>query len=294
VQTASALPGSDILEPYQGLLERHLELVNEIATFNNRAARLSYLVAQDSYNPVSMLDLQSSFDRLLNANEGAVSYATGRKILLDDLETCLDATSTNVTEACSPVINGGETLASAYDFYDSEHGYPECTNGGNQEACWLAQQNTIALQYSAIRTFELKAPPPAPSLFFSGPSDALYIDALPSFDGAGAPISGKAGLTTFQDAFFETANVFILPLQNDADLGDIVAKNDPALAWFDIDGEDGGGAFWSGLTGLPFAWTSPNCQPTFTNPCALDVRLEVDEETSTVNMSHIGHLFTPE
>jgi hypothetical protein len=270
LQTAVARSTSDILAPYEDQLEQYLTLVNQIATLGNRATHLNGLV-QDGYNP-QMLDLNGFLGRLIDSTEGAVSYATSRAILLEDLGGCLNATSTNVEDVCSPIINGGETLASAYDFYDAEHGYPECTNGDHKEACWFLQQNTIALQYAAIFNavddFEL-------------PMDVLYVDVLPPFsDPVAAPIGGEAAFVAFADRPWVEVdptkvemrpNISILPLTNDTDLSNIYTsvtyrKNAPTLFyWYGILD-----TIWYEQSGVGATrWTTAQCQPSFQDPCPI-------------------------
>jgi hypothetical protein len=304
--TEPASTDDDVLAPYQDQLEQYMTLVNEIATLDNRAKHLSTLIAETpSFNPSNILDLQNYLGPLVDENPGAISYAASKTILLDDLSNCLNATSSDVTEVCSSIIEGGETVASAYDFYDAEHGYPDCTNATSSDDvadCWLAQQNTIALQYAA--TYDNGR--------HSWPEDVIYADVFPTFTaspppfGSGVPISGKAGLIPFTDATFfdsgpgdpakeqEFAVVNILPLKNDVDLSAIYESTDPSMLAFNIFGFDDDPTsppVWSS-SNLPFTWTSPICEPSFSAPCAIGYQLRAADETITVSINQVSDLFT--
>ena len=258
---------TDVLAPYQDQLEQYLTLLNEIGTLGNRATHLNGLLA-DGFNSQT-LDLVGYLDRLIDDTEGAVSYVTNRATLLEDLGTCLNATASNVTEACAPIIDGGASVASAYDWYDAEHGNADCTSGDNQEACWLLQQNTIALQYAA-NFDEVGVGALA--------MDILYVDVLPPFsDPIAAPVSGKAGFVAFADRPWITdivergPNVSFLALTNDTDLAEIYTSIEPsqtsAFEWFGFD--DHGWHVQSGDVGRHTRWTTAICEPSFDDPCPI-------------------------
>jgi len=192
-------------------------------------------------------------------------------MLLADLGACLNATASDVTEACAPIINGGASVASAYDWYDAEHGNADCASGDNQQACWLLQQNTIALQYAAnfneVDVSELAM-------------DILYVDVLPLFsDPIAAPIGGKAGFVAFADrpwiaesGFVEPGpNISILGLTNDTDLAEIYTSIEPpqtsAFEWFGFDAH--GWHEQSGDVGRHTRFTTPVCEPSFDDPCPI-------------------------
>jgi hypothetical protein len=241
--------------------------LNEIGTLGNRAMHLNGLLA-DGFNSQT-LDLIGYLDSLIDDTEGAVSYVTSRATLLEDLGTCLSSTASNVTEACAPIINDGASVASAYDWYDAEHGNAACTSGDNQQACWLLQQNTIALQYAAnfneVGISELAM-------------NVLYVDVLPPFsDPIAAPVSGKAGFVAFADRPWIAGsvqhghNVSFLALTNDTDLAEIYTSIEPsqtsAFEWFGFD--DNGWHEQSGDVGRHTRWTTPTCEPSFDNPCPI-------------------------
>ncbi|MEM7022396.1 MAG: hypothetical protein AAF637_07345 [Pseudomonadota bacterium] len=298
--TATAETKDDVLAPYEDQLQQYLKLLNEIATLGNRAKHVDALVRGD-FNP-DILDLAGYLGRLIDSNEGAVSYAATRAILIDDLGACLAATSDNVKDACAPIIDGGETVASAYAWYDADHGYPACTSGANKDACWLAQQNTIALQYAAIVN-EVG--------FTEHPNDVLYVDVLPPFsDAFAAPISGKAAFVAFVDRpwidFPGTRNiretvpdVSILALKNDTDLAEIYTSIEPpqtssgSFEWFGIVRN-----VWHEQTGNRFGaqtnWTTRTCTPTFSSPCPIGFEWDANNTVPVVNQqaNGINNMFT--
>lgn len=281
--TMSTIPvpgitGDDLLKPYEDQLEQFLALLNEISTLDARATRLWKLLGgqpgPNTYNP-EQLDLYGYLESMIDDTEGAVSYATSRAILLDDLGACLNASSTNVEEVCSPIIHGGGTLESAYEWYDAEHGYPACTDGdaAAKKACWFLQQNTIALQYAA--SFEVDTAG-------EWAQDVLYVDELPPFNGPDniPDIAGDAALVTFADRPFyyfdkeeTTTNVSILALTKDTDLSEVYSSVQPdqtsAFEWFGIwlNGD------WYAQSGDHYGrrtkWTTVTCNPTFESPCPI-------------------------
>ena len=298
--TETAVTEDDALAPYQAELEQYLTLLNEIATLNNRTGHLSKWVGEPSFNPITILDLQSNyFSRLLDANLTAASYANDRNTLVDNLGNCLSATSSNVTTVCAPIIDN--TIDSAYAWYDATNGNPNCTSGSHTAGCWLAQQNTIALQYTAL--FEFSGINDVTEML-QFPKDVLYIDQLPLFtDSPGAPIGGKAALTTFADTPYsfpfganiilevEEAWVDFLPLNEGADLSEFITANDPSLTYFGIFGPP---LEWFVLTGSTLTWTGlTDCHPSFTGPCGIGYETDQSEVSAlSVTMTQIPDLFT--
>lgn len=269
-------PGNDALKPYTTQLTQYLTLLNQIATLNNRASHLTKLIGT-TYQPSSpiALDLTGYLGYLISTTPGDVSYDNNRQTLVANLEKCLKAKKSNVTTVCAPIINGGGTIESAYTWYDAEHGYPACTSGDHKEVCWLAQQNTIALQYAGTLLIERD--------FSEVPHDVLYVDQLPPWSTSpiGKPIGGKAALVAFADREFFTVkgnhftapNVSILPFENNTDLKDIYTSVQPppatAFEWWGIDS----GSNWypqsSNAMGARTNWTTPTCGPTFEEPCPI-------------------------
>jgi hypothetical protein len=88
-----------------------------------------------SFNPSSVLDLGSYLDRLQQ------TYTFDRKTLVQDLKTCLEASSDTVESDCQPIIEN--KAKNVFEYYDV--GGP-----GND---FFAQQNTLALQYTAVEEF---------------------------------------------------------------------------------------------------------------------------------------------
>ncbi len=243
------LPTSDVLAPYTPQLEQYVTLLNQIATLNNRVTLLQGLMSPN-FNPVSLLDLVSYLDRLEN------SYGSDRSTLLTNLASCLAATSANVTSVCQPIIDNPVTNAFAY--------YGAAGPGNN----FFAQQNTLALQYTA----QLVSQSPPLAL------DVMYIDELPSFAAAGVnvPIAGQAALVSFADrpSRFPASLVAILALEPNVPLSTnnvstTARANPPAPSPFTL--------WWIALslgsvtlTSSQEAFTSVSCTPTFDDPCAID------------------------
>ena len=180
---------NDVLNPYKSELKQYVTLLNQIATLNNRTGTLNNAVSVGHFNPTSLIDLVSYLDKLENV------YKSDRTTLLTNLETCLAATRTNVKTACGPIINN--TITNAYEWYASSGEHPN----------FFAQQNTLALQYTAA--FSSSAFPSYPSVSL----DVFYVDELPSFATAGSniAIAGEAALVSFADRTYpdpETANGF--------------------------------------------------------------------------------------
>ena len=125
-------------------------------------------------------------------------YSADRTTLLEDLESCLNATEGNVTSVCAPIIDN--QASNAFKFYADP---PQSSLCVANDDCFFVEQNTIALQYVAQSTSTEVG---SSSTFFA-PGDTFYIDELPSFAAAGSniPIAGQAGLVTFIDRPSEDA-----------------------------------------------------------------------------------------
>ena len=258
VTTPIPLQTSDVLAPYKPQLEQVLTLVNQISTLNNRVRLLQGLFdAEPGVNPAGVLDLVSYLDRLRNI------YRADRNTLLTSLQNCLQATSANVTSVCQPII--ANQAQNAFEYYGS--------NGPGSD--FFAQQNTLALQYTAQQQI-------GPS-FPTVPLDVIYIDELPSFAGVGfnVPIAGEAAFVSFFDrpapGSAASPNVNLLALDPDAPLSTnnvsaTVRQNPSSSSPFTL---------WAILSVPPIeplstpgvVFTSTSCTPTFPQPCAINYGL---------------------
>ena len=259
---------SDVLRPYKAELEDYVSLSNQLATLVNRVKLLTGLLTKvPSFNPGTVLDLKSYLNRLQQI------YSQDRKSVLKDLKTCLEASSDTVASDCQPIIEN--RAKNVFDYYDKS-----APTGD-----FFAQQNTLALQYTAIEEFGgpgINIPP--------GALDVIYIDKLPSFSSAPAlaAIAGEAALVSFYDRPIPVgsagltntnASVRILalepgqPLSTSSVSKKVRANQDqpqPFNFWsLDVIPNAGGNTILTfERTGSTFITT--DCLPTFTRPCAID------------------------
>ena len=176
---------SEVLGPFASELRDYLNLVNGIRSLDLRVDALRALLAQGDYNPVSILNLDAYLNDLANI------YGSDASLTLQNLATCLNATSDNVETVCAPIITN--TATNAFDYYAADPISCAPTNGQNR--CVLAGQNTLALQYTAIETT---------SLGRDVSRDVLYIDTLPKFSWAVArsfqnTLGGQGAIVSFAD-----------------------------------------------------------------------------------------------
>ena len=184
----------------------------------------------------------------------------------------------NVTTACAPIINN--TALNAFEYYAA----------GQPHANFLAQQNTLALQY--VGAFNEGDPLPL---------DVMYVDTLPSGvqqTGGGLSIAGEAALVAFQDRPnpLHPAPPFVelLALTPGQPLStnnvSTKVRQTSALQPFDIFniGEGTGGAEVDVFVGGTF--TTIACTPTFDLPCGIDYSYDI-VGTVVVTHSQIQGLF---
>ena len=261
---------SDALEPYKTQLATYVTLLNQVATLANRAQYLNTAVGQNYYNPVNVFNLQGLFGEL------QTTYANDTAAMLENLGNCLQSTKRNATKQCAPIINN--QVGTAYNWY--------ATGGGNPN--WLAQQNTVALQYTAITTFDNF--PLADNGTYQWPSDVVYSATLPN--SIPADYGQMAGLTTFADApynFWDGIGTFsaavILPIQNNTDLSTI--STSAQMVWLGLwDGD-----FWDPIAS-PMVWTQ-ECAPTFANPCPFGYQVSQGSAAgSAVQLMQLPQFFT--
>ena len=286
VTTPIPLPSNnEVLAPYKPQLEEVVTLVNQISTLRNRVRLLEGLFnAEPSLNPAEVLDIVSYLNRLDDI------YTADRNTLIKNLGNCLKATSDNVTTICQPIIANQAT--NAFEYYAAD--------GPGSD--FFAQQNTLALQYTAVSQVQT-----GPSI----PQDVIYIDELPSFAAAGnPPIAGEAAFVNFVDRLFQFSggvaldpSVDILALEpheplSTNNVSTIVRDNPPAPSPF---------TFWSFAVfdsgGVSIAsedipgsrFSSAQCTPTFANPCAINYFIPASPSTGlteTVQHRQIEELFT--
>jgi hypothetical protein len=285
---------SEVLEPYASELKQYLTLLNEISTLNSRVGVLSDLLNDGpGFNAPRLLDLLFYLDRLENV------YNSDRTMLLDNLESCLAATSTNVATVCAPIINNQFT--NAFSFYHAPEETSACVTNGD---CFFVEQNTIALQYVASSTSTLGG---TKTSFL--PGDTFYIDELPTFAAAGSniPIAGQAALVTYVDRPTEEATT-----ENASEMGILalepgepistenvlpaVVEGSGKFTLYTINGP-GVPPFLLALEGAFF--TTPSCSPTFTDPCEIayqvmeDIGANTGDATTVVANRQIEGFFTP-
>jgi hypothetical protein len=242
--------------------------LNQIATLNNRTMTLNNAVSVGHFNPTALIDLVSYLDKLENV------YKSDRTTLLTNLETCLAATSANVKTACGPIINN--TITNAYEWYASNGEHPN----------FFAQQNTLALQYTAALSSLVTPSDPSVSL------DVLYVDELPSFATAGSniAIAGEAALVSFADRTYipkvtnsgttptDQPYVSFLALEPGKPLStnNVSTKvregaNPSPFDWWFILVEAPPSVQLGDFSSISF--TTKACTPTFDDPCAIDFAL---------------------
>ena len=239
----------DVLTDYQTPLGRNATLLNEIGTLLNRAGQLRQLLQRTAaFNPTQLLDLVSYLEPLENI------YGADRQALLMNLQTCLAASTSNVASVCADIES--TESETAFDWYAA----------GGENPNLLAQQNTLALQYTGLDG--------------ATPLDLIYIDQLPPFTAAGSniPIAGEAGFVGFQDRPPPVGNpaayVDILTLEpgeplSTANVSSKVRSNpanpSPFTLW-NINAFAG-----LALESIPGSFfTSNACTPIFAAPCAID------------------------
>jgi hypothetical protein len=150
--------------------------LNQITTLKNRVVTLNNTVQAGNFSPAQVLDLVSYLDRLENV------YKADRTTLRNNLETCLAATSDNVTTDCAPIINN--TALNAFEYYDSTQ----------PRANFFAQRNTLALQYVGKQSEFVMG-----SFIASAPLDVMYVDELPPSSQPVAKMIAGAAFVSFLD-----------------------------------------------------------------------------------------------
>jgi hypothetical protein len=231
---------SDIYKQYQTQLNTYVGLLNQIGTLYSRASVLNSKIYGTLFNPQSLLNISGYLGSI------QTTYQSDKNKMIQNLFNCLG----DVTQ-CGPIVNN--TITNAYDWY----GTP--SPAGNKN--FLAQQNTVALQYAGIY-FDFQNN--------QYPNDIVYTDVLPPFQSPAQDIAGKASLTGFADATFyaagnyqNTASLIILAMQPNSDIRTVYST--AIMKYYGIWTQ-----YWSGGTSIgSLIWTTAACQPTFSNPCSI-------------------------
>jgi hypothetical protein len=276
---------SDILAPFADKIRTYLELLNEIATLDNRVTGMTDLIDRTTFNPRQVLDL---IDYL---NELGQIYHADRGTLVSNLTTCLKARSSNVDSACKPI--GDNTATSAFEYYEAEPS--SCA-----DHCFFAEQNTLALQYTGVYSQFQSAKAPTIGL------DGLYIDKLPEFAKPTPKIAGQAALAAFADRPWPAAAfgsggtgastdafISIIALQPGKPistnlLSPEVAPNPPDLTWWIVHVAGGG---IPPLVSFPARITTRTCAPLFTKPCVITIGSQDPQLDFSVSHTPIRRLF---
>jgi hypothetical protein len=271
----------DVLSGYPTKLANYLALINQMTTLQYRAKSLYSAVGNDQFNWLPILvDLQVP----LNAVEQI--YQTDAAALTSNLGTCLSpaTTAANVTTQCAPIINN--TFTNVYDWYGP----------GGANPNWLAQQNTIALQY--LGTFSTAYDMPSDTTSVLVPVDVVYINPLGTLNSPAENISGQAGLAAFADAPYQwgpteiakNSSGALLPLPLTADLSDATTLVSGLTGFYGVFDQR-----WFGA-GNPISWITPSCAPSFASPCELSYQVQntnvQDVGTNVINMTQIPNFFT--
>ena len=188
----------DTSDPWAGVqqdLNNYLTVLNQLRTLENRADHLYNAVGKKSFNPTSLINLQSDLARLKSTfgNDIGDSLNPQDGTLLYHLNTCLSETTTSVNTdtQCAPITALNTSgIHNAYQWYEGNNSLSDVD--GN---IFLAKQNTIALQYVSLFTNDNKN---------TWPLDVVYTDQLPPFTGNSDldPIGNQAALMGFADATY--------------------------------------------------------------------------------------------
>jgi hypothetical protein len=269
LQTIPVAGASDAYENYKNELTQYVDLINQINTLKNRATLLSQEIGTYQYNPTG-LNIQNYLTNVAN------TYNSDFNTLINNLTTCLNATASDVGEACSPVINN--TSSNAYIWYSA--------NGGNPD--WAAQQNTVALQYTGNYT--------DPTGSYQIAQDVVYLNEM-SFPTQGGNngyqyagnMNDQASLTLFADAPFYLSGamqtysqVIVFPMPQNVDLYDITSKAQTHYARIlDDNLYNTLNPFATNTYPSDYYWTSgQDCTPTFAAPCGFGIHVNVSWETN--------------
>lgn len=136
---------SDLFQPYKNQIVNYLNLINQLSTLQQRSSMLNTaLVNNPDYdnNQINLAGLLGSLQTW---------YGEDYQALVTNLNTCLQSTSSTVASNCGSSSPLGALYAvwdqaTAFDFYNYNTTFSVLS--GNAADLLLAQNNTIALQYT--------------------------------------------------------------------------------------------------------------------------------------------------
>lgn len=177
----------DIFAIYKDQLDNYITILNQISTLANRANYL-YALLYDSSSKTFLFDTYPSMLDVANNYLSSLSsiYYADRETMVNNLGTCLNATSTSVGSACSHIIDlYANGIRSAYGWYSVTGANPNGVSTANRA---FAQQNTIALQYTGQYTDNYSSFPM--DMVWAGqlPTSTAWGDAVPTpYDPSSTP-----------------------------------------------------------------------------------------------------------
>ena len=291
MNAASAYSAVDFLGPYATQMNQTMTLLNQISALANRVdLYLTPAIASGSFNPAVLLDLNQYVSGNLH-----YTYANARNTLNSHLSACLEGSkSKTVATDCASVVNDSK-FPTAYDYFG-----PSGPGGGD----WMAQQNSIALQWAG--TLACTNLPDDPWWVFPIPQDFVYVDVLPPFTNtSGSPLSGKSALVTFADQPWgdpaaSGPNLYILPMTSKTDLSQIYTSSGVSKTWWItfLGNSYQNPVFWGTYIPGSITWTtSQSCKPKIDNPCVLGMTMASSTGSSdhpfSLAVDPISTFFTP-
>ena len=258
---------SDAFEPYATQLNDYMGLINEIATLNNRVTSVNELAGGTTFDPTTFLSLEDFLSQL------STIYSADLSTMLTNMSNCLTGTGAVATN-CATILDNtlnGTQITNAYQWYNSKAPNP---NGWSTSQLWMAQQNSIALQYNAVNIFQA----PGKSEYQTS-MQTMYIDPLPNFSSPNTSLSGVAALVSFADEKFyspssgkaETYPYVVITPINDTDgaLSDLSKVSDAAdLTDLGVILDD---SLCSGKDcNLPTQSFTVSCSPTISDACPFE------------------------
>lgn len=303
----------DVLGPYSKQILNYTNILNQIATLNNRVNYLTTALStpnnccgasySKTMNPAPVFDISGSYLSYLGGY-----YSADLTLMKTNLGNCLNATSSNVTAACAPITNlygsdGSVKIGSAYDWYTNTNQLTGSTIAPNN----FAAQNTIALQYSGLVTVSGISP--------SGfPLDVMWVAALPQFPSMPglpantAPPSFDPGLIGFADVPYQWNNglkqpftspyVLMMPTPGTATISAPATSYSTTgfnmaeygsistMGWQAGSGSKGSTYYVDECNG------NTNAYPTFSNPCAISTSYPYPTNpTVSATLNQINNFF---
>ena len=164
----------DQFAPYQTQLVDFLNLLNQIATLCNRTSSIGDMLSpttnpNTSFNPQSTLDLVAIMSGL------NMVYCGDQATLQGWLGTCLNGPGPLGAD-CEPIINNA--ISDAYTWYGPTGPNP---HPWSTAQLWMAQQNTVALQYTVNNLNTRADGNGKPCPMVNVPMAAVYVAPLGPF-----------------------------------------------------------------------------------------------------------------